>query len=228
MEVSRFVLIPESDYLKHNAQHSARDHVILDPNIVEKSKILPTLPKVSFVNKIQKPIASVPPSPATHQNTVHAKIPNQQFEKLVREQTQMKNRAEIILDRIRQNPRVDISEADQVIVDGEKLPLNIGTFLSKLQLTSNTKIQKRDLDLIINLIDTLDIPEHLMKNKYLARKAREFRDTQILNYTLPEIKEEKYHENWQRKPRRKSKQKAWTTFLDQTKEEISDYSSAED
>lgn len=224
MEVHRFVLIPESDYLAQKPTRDPRDEVLSDSRIVEKSKILPTLPKTKFANKL----------PETSVSSTKPQLANDQLERIIREQTQMKNRAELILRRILESPRVEISATDQMIVDGQKLPINIGTFLHKLQLTSNSKIDKKDLDNIIKLVDILDIPEQLMKNKYLVRKQKEFRETDSLNYTIAqEDSDEKNKNEWKppssrSKSKRRSKQKAWQAFLNETKEDFSDNSATEE
>ncbi|MEM6402223.1 MAG: hypothetical protein AAF757_18670 [Cyanobacteria bacterium P01_D01_bin.116] len=160
--MSRFVLIPESDYKKQNPIKSLTEKIIFDPNVTEKSKLFSVIPKQTFANRLENPTSS-----NSDQTT---QIGNDQYNRILSEVTARKKQCQTILDRITDNPNVDIAENDDIIIYGAPSGIKIGTFLHKLQLIK-TSFNDLESDVFVHLIKLLDLTDNLVRNKYILNKT---------------------------------------------------------
>lgn len=148
MDVPKFVLIPYSLYLQYKSNDTKTDiksEILFNPNIKEKSKLL-----VPFAKERKVPV------PEQHKVDANAILKN-----LPALDPKPFSKVQIILQKIIDHPRLNISEYNTVLIDGGDTGVKIDSFLYHMQ--SRNKTLAPNYFPILNL---LQLSEHLVVNKY--------------------------------------------------------------
>ena len=142
-----FVLIPHSLYLQLNTQKpyensldQLKEKILKKPSIREKSKIISVLER-------KEPI---------HQNQ---EIDTDQILGELPFKTSQLNKSQIILNSIKDHPRLDIVD-QKIVFDNTETGIRISTFLANIQHPT-----KNLSSAYIAILRVLKLPSHLIANK---------------------------------------------------------------